>query len=475
MEQNLHTFGESQPFAPIKITEQVLDTNRKYEDRFKNARATKEQRKQDMLMSMQFLRDFGAEDFADDSAVFDAMAMSDITGNIHDRLYSTIAKNALREYVMPDKRTEYVFSLLDDINKINRFWQSHDSMSIEQVIEFLETVNLESIIMQSAKSLAFVSNRLPMQNNRVEKMDDSADMWRHVALIQSMLAPICELIGYDGLAMAMHNVTNQATLRRDHQSQFIDMAQSTLDELPDRRGLQLNVNEVINGLVNGDSDNEPAIIGSERHGIIFGHGYMGNRIGQEQRFEGRFVFREKSVGSLAIKYRDYQRKHGQPKVAPDVVGITTISETDEARMDIFRKMVANAGNLDDDGKSVVRIIGSHDFIEHTVPSLDEYRIDELTTIERDDGYQSPRIYIVREGITYEIQAATVDERSRSRYGRNAHTFYKSNLSDQTDAKILEFMAKIHRRREHIGEAELHPATVESGKKLIRDVMSRGGY
>ncbi|MCL1877006.1 hypothetical protein FWF74_03175 [Candidatus Saccharibacteria bacterium] len=485
MEQNLHKFNDYQPYPHIKISDEAQAAVDHFQSRIKvgHDRERIAAENHDTEQTMMLFRDFCGGDFPDNSPVYDAIALVDIHKGLQERLRERIAHRALNGYIKPDERTEYVFGLLDDCGKVDDFWQKQSSISIEDMCNLLGTVDLEAIPILGAKSLAFMCNRMPLRGNDIQEVSNSPEMQNQMALAQTLLAPACELIGYDGLAMALQSVVSQAAMRRDRQTYFIDKAREVLDQLPPPEELQEDITRVIGGLLDHDSINAESFQGGERHGILFGEGLWdrGNDLP-----DGRFVYRRKSTGSIATKVQDDYRKYGRIETPRDIVGITIIAQDDKERLRIFGQMITNAGRVDDQKIGSAKIIGSSDFIEQMISGIsgtyDENAAKLEAPVERNNGYQTAKVYIRRKNTPFEIQVTTRQERDMNRYGRTAHILYKkpkrgdsAESGDQIDEKILEFMADIHDRREHIGEAELRPTTINASRILIRQLSRVGHY
>lgn len=138
---------------------------------------------------------------------------------------------------------------------------------------------------------------------------------------EALLAPLCEIIGFDGLAMALRSKVICLQLRNTGKGHFVDLAEQILSELgvlgaanPEEtitakernQNYGTIVHRILKSMV-GDIDSSASygielILGGESdHDIVIGNGDIITDL-------LRLVFRLKSVGSLAQKLAEWAEK-----------------------------------------------------------------------------------------------------------------------------------------------------------------------
>ena len=361
-------------------------------------------------------------------------------------------------------------------------WHAHAPM-IEPVELFrhVDVINLETILIQSTHTLA----QLEENHYKSEACYDA------VVRAESMYAPLCEIIGLDGLAMAMRSKASVIRLRNSGRGQFVDEAERLLMTYDgnSQNGTPLSrhfVEEILSEVV-GESDHDFVIGNNAKHGITVGEGLC--------QIEGnpavlRTLWRLKTVGSLADKLareaaeeselKDDKKESSAPvdrSTSPlDVTGITLVAEDDAELIRTYVQMVH--GELSGQAITPVaapsrecafHIRGSKAFVakirselEHQFPDrqeLFEYALDTHGFhVAKVTGY-----YEDNEGrVPFEIQALTAEGRRDARIGKSAHIFYKLSrqLGDRyTPAEQeIQSLARINHRKEYLGIDGLTPAS-----------------
>ena len=149
------------------------------------------------------LSDFGQE-YATDSIRIAAQIYYDyIQGNLDKDKLTDLAKKS--ENDTPSRNALGIstdFAIVSDFWKNNSWlpnpeqdeWEQHIPMvEIPKLLDLSENINLETALIESIHTLAI----LETYSNRSE------DVLKAAIKAESLYAPLCELIGFDGLAMAL--------------------------------------------------------------------------------------------------------------------------------------------------------------------------------------------------------------------------------------------------------------------------------
>lgn len=488
----------------------------------------------DIVDSIHLFRDFCGQDFDDDHPIYDAIAMSEIGNNVFDDMLSGTAKRALKTYYINNKqrsgnykRGKDVFTLLDDRLRLQEYWQDQvgilynmsqykneaiensdpqyyekrdnlfcniinhlyskklepiadpevwvcppEYVKPEALLDSVKRINLETVLIQSTQTLAWIRNRLDLQNNNIEKTNDTPEMLRQITMAQSLLAPICELLGYDGLAMSLESSAWQVRLRNSGNQQYIEKARKILNSLEDVEEIEQLIAKTTDYLVDESNHDKSFHYHKDRHGILFGEGicypnFLDNR-------EVDIRWRRKSTGSLAKKIFE----GGKGRTLSDVIGLTYIMENDEDMLKVFKKIINQSTSSADEnqpklnsgaGKPIKIGSSSESFIEGFWSIISELGAQDISHIQKSDNdFRDVKIRILDSNkVPYEIQLATKESRKENRIGTAAHIFYKQR-KDPTVEDLLAVLS-IHNRREHIGDHKMNPYSVEDAQLFINAI------
>ena len=178
---------------------------------------------------------------------------------------------------------------------------------------------------------------------------DTSEAYELAYKSEALLAPLCEIIGFDGLAMALRSKVICLQLRNTGQGHFVDLAERILSEFgvlgttdtdnPDhvitaeeRNQNYCNITEKILARMIGKTDksrgDSKLVLGQEsNHNIVVGNGDCSYK----WHTELRAVWRLKSVGSLARKLAEGAKKAEKQKredyqkirasISPDILQV----------------------------------------------------------------------------------------------------------------------------------------------------------
>ena len=207
-------------------------------------------------------------------------------------------------------------------NLMQELWQQPMNMlDLDDLLDAGESVGLSTIFMESVNTL----NKL--NNTRY----DTSEAYELAYKSEALLAPLCEIIGFDGLAMALRSKVICLQLRNTGQGHFVDLAERILSEFgvlgatdidsPDqvitaeeRNQNYCNITEKILARMIGKTDKSGSdsklVLGQEsNHNIVVGNG----NCSYEWHTELRAVWRLKSVGALARKLAEAAKKAEKQK------------------------------------------------------------------------------------------------------------------------------------------------------------------
>ena len=274
-------------------------------------------------------------------------------------------------------------------NLIKELWQQPMNMlDLDDLLDAGDSVGLSTIFMESVNTL----NKL--NNTRY----DTSEAYELAYKSEALLAPLCEIIGFDGLAMALRSKVTCLQLRNTSQGHFVDLAERILSEFgvlgatdidsPDqvitaeeRNQNYCNITEKILARMIGKTDksggDSKLVLGQEsNHNIVVGNG----NCSYGWHTELRAVWRLKSVGSLARKLAEAAKKAEKQKredyqkirasISPDIL---------QAYDDKMNSVKAKEKERQD-GREFISYEDLQAYDENTIKILDDLKtqyIDEL--------------------------------------------------------------------------------------------------
>jgi len=401
---------------------------------------------------------------------------------------SAQAREALRVYANNTTETEeekrYVIGLASDRPVITNFW--HESVasrystdpelqsllqsdeptdvSIEHwgvhaksiepryINELASSVNLESLLIKAGELLA--------QLDPSTATNDSQTLDRaHQA--EALLAPLCEIIGFDALAMALYSHVHVLRAMFTGNLAPLQQAQNIINERGNKEQVDRDVQELF-GVVFGDNIHEQIIDHGAQHGIMMGEGYC---TGECLRVNWRL----KSVGSLAKKL-DARSPENIPL---DIIG-ATVTTQDIPQIASRLKRIIERSESDErvvltptsERDAAIHVKGTAEYIETIREGLGYENLEAMRKVadivEVDAGaHRVCKVTLVftqpgRPELRAEIQITTESDRVENRIGKAAHMLYKlikhlgigADTIDRED--YAQDLALIHARKKHLG-------------------------
>lgn len=329
-------------------------------------------------------------------------------------------------------------------------------------------VNIESHLIAATNSLRWFLSYNPM---------GYADALQRARRAESLHAPICEIIGFDGIAMALQSNLATMQLRQLGQEQYSEQARQHLLHLADPHITDQRVHDMLTA-AQGSSQHQQVLQHGEKHGIMIGEGTTGPD-------DLRVVWRKKTLGSTARRFA----RLPAGMFPPDIIGATVI--TNDAHQSGTVLMTA-LRNIEADSRMKLQLSPSRDKPLH-VRGAPEYIADvaagmgyeSIEALEQDadvrrtsaSDYQVAKVTFSfqqwgePQPLDVELQTNRVTDRYEARVGSAAHALYKltgkSATPEETDA-----IAKIHSRKKFLGENGLTRQSEERAAVLMHDIYAQ---
>lgn len=322
-------------------------------------------------------------------------------------------------------------------------------------------VNLESVVISAIGHIIKLRKSGATGERLLQQIYDA----------ETVYAPLAEIVGFDGVAMALRSEAAKKRLYRAGHKAYIDRAENHLLELAScPEDVHANVTDILGIVSDGHVQTRPVLGEDPSQGIIIGESTVVPR-SLEAMLElndlepYRAVWRLKTVGSLANKMYKYDIEHpGEGIILPgDTLGITLITPNQAQQGMLFAELISNTydahvqdgsglhlvasasrkwantpfhvrGRMDDIdetmyyiGPTLDRIPGGHDMVDR--------RVDQT-------GFEVMKLTLQYYGLPVEIQVVTEDIREKSRIGHYAHVKHKGNREvDPADLWDIKRRAK----------------------------------
>lgn len=346
-------------------------------------------------------------------------------------------------------------------------------LNLQDKLEFMEQTNVEAVLIKSCEMIDNLQD--PGQRS-------GSSLLRDIVEVESYLAPLVEIMGFEGLAAAMRSEAIITRFKATGKEQVIGAAREQIDRIREA-GVEGLVSKVLTvGRPEASRDQvitrrvvkeipgkRPVVMGEFAVETDDGALLAGN-------------YRLKTVGSLAKKI-DRGNLH-QPM---DMVGMMVIANDHQELID---QHVAFASRMIDSDDIQLEAAGSHnralyvqgspEFTRQLEQRMRAAGLLEQVEIKTDDPAKREQrgygIYEVAKMTFYmqhgdisvptELQFVTKQERDRARLGEVSHIGYKAGggLSSQDAARMRE----IYRRKEYAAGdgTEINPRTKSRGEAMV---------
>lgn len=440
-------------------------------------------------------------DFCDDylsAPVYSAAMLGPIVDAYTQSSTHAAAVAALRSYIDHEsaETRQYVLGIVADRPVLTAFWrdtvdaqsqntpeihnllQSCDAIHVtpeqwgsrvplvapDRILSLLNAVNLESLLIKSVETLVQLDPATAKNNS---------DTFIQLYQAESLLAPLCEIIGFDGLAMALQSRSYIIRSTFTDNTEPVERATALVNE----RGNEHQVDDDVQALftaVFGEHIHEQVIRHAAPHGIIIGEGLC-------TRDNLRVVWRLKSIGSLARKLNDNK------SYPMDIIGATVIAHNETQLAERLGRIIDHSHDDErirltptTERTDAVHVKGTPDYIETIRKGLGfdslesmrrfvdvkevapgEHRVSKVTLVFRQDN---------RPDLRAEIQLTTAADRIEARIGSAAHLLYK--FSQHAEKPIdPNDLAAIRARKDKLNPTTYHlnPLSVMRGDALCREL------
>ena len=343
-------------------------------------------------------------------------------------------------------------------------------VDVEQMAEFLDKTNIEAVIIKACE--LHDNMRYPSSSRESAKLQD-------VLEAESFYAPLCEVMGFDGLAASLRSQAHIIRLKGQGEHDLIEEIREQYETIR-----QVGVRNLVNTIFGTEKVKTEAVVGPRSEESCPNRSiHIGDFLAKNgKKVEGKY--RLKTVGSWAAKVHEARQNDKLEYTPMDVLGLTVISDTvkDQARdfveflqrrIDMnpaFQLKKANSKS------SAIYVQGTVDYVnavrwEMWQHGFDigrcEFAIqDDESVKQRGQKYQVSKVTFLMDhpeldnGVPVEVQFVTKAERQRSRTGEVAHIIYKyirqlerqRSVSDEEKLFIAQTMSRllkqIHQRRDY---------------------------
>ena len=430
--------------------------------------------------------------------VYTAAMLGPIADSLGSLEQTSQALQALGEFDAnsSDEDSLYVLGLLADKPVVQEFWQqqlgelhasdpqllslleSTDQQLIDSnpvwktkaklirprlMNDLLDNVNLETLLIQSAETLEYLDSDQAAPNNiTLQKVHQA----------ESILAPLGEIIGFDGLAMALQSRAYVLRSTFSDQLEPLIYARSLISERGGKNQVEQDVQSLFTTLF-GEAIHEQVIEHTEPHGIVIGEGLCTPN-------DLRVIWRLKSVGSLARKLALGENLENPPM---DIIGATIIADTNKqlaeqlgriierSHEDVHIKLTPTPERTD-----AVHVKGTKGYIDTVRKGLGFRSIDAMRRFVDvkevpPGGHQVCKVTLThsapgRPELRAEIQLTTKIDRIESRLGSAAHLGYK--YADRPDPIYL---TGISGRKSLLNVVGLIPASIPRALEFQQFIRS----
>ncbi len=328
-------------------------------------------------------------------------------------------------------------------------------------------VNIESVLIANAGMIRWFL---------AHNAGDYADALQRARSVEVFHAPMSEIMGIDGMAMAMQSQRALMRLDKLGAQEYIDQAQLQLQDLTDPGVVDARIDEILTAL-SGYSHHHQPLRHDESHGIMIGEGVSGPE-------KLRTVWRIKSIGRTAEKL---YKQQSFDRIT-DAIGITSITEnafqSGQVIASALGKVMDNPRfTLQSSPKrnTPVHVRGGVEFVYDVARGMGYRNTDELRSYA-DVKETSPEDYQVakfaftnqRWGDKYpvngELQTNRAEDRVAARIGTPNHAFYKLTGRNATPEEA-EAVAHTNSRMQFLGINGLTLQSRQRAEQLLREIYA----
>ena len=343
-------------------------------------------------------------------------------------------------------------------------------VDVEQMAEFLDKTNIEAVIIKACELLD--NMRYPSSSRESAKLQD-------VLEAESFYAPLCEVMGFDGLAASLRSQAHIIRLKGQGEHDLIEEIREQYETIR-----QVGVRNLVNTIFGTEEVKTEAVVGPRSEESCPNRSiHIGDFLAQNgKEVEGKY--RLKTVGSWAAKVHE-ARQNDKPEYTPmDVLGLTVISDTVEDQARDFVAFLQQRIDMNpafqlkkaDSKSKAICVQGTVDYVnavrwEMWQHGFDigrcEFAIQDDESVKQcGQKYQVSKVTFLMDhpeldkGVPVEVQFVTKAERQRSRTGEVAHIIYK-------------YIRQLERKRP-VPDKEKHFIAKEMSR-LLKQIHQRRDY
>ncbi len=328
-------------------------------------------------------------------------------------------------------------------------------------------VNIESHLIAAANSLRWFLSHNP---------SGQADALQRARRAESLHAPLSEIIGFDGIAMALQSHIALMRLRQSDQTDYIAAARTQRGYVSEPGAADERVDRILRGTL-GKSTHHQVLTHGERHGVMIGEGVSG-------REDIRTIWRIKTVGSAARKLSQLP----QGSELTDIFGATLI--TNDARQSGVMLNRALLSALSDPRMTLrpspqrdkpLHVRGTPEFIADVADGMGMASVAALARVA-DLRPTTPNDYhVAKLSMDYqewgnirptsvEIQINTKEGREDARIGSPSHALHKLTHRPATEEQVMA-LAQIRQGKALLGQNGLTLQSRQRAEQLYRHIKS----
>lgn len=343
-------------------------------------------------------------------------------------------------------------------------------VDVEQMAKFLDKTNIEAVIIKACELLD--NMRYPSSSRESAKLQD-------VLEAESFYAPLCEVMGFDGLAASLRSQAHIIRLKGQGKHDLIEEIREQYETIR-----HAGVRNLVNTIFGTEEVKTKAVVGPRSEESCPNRSiHIGDFLAQNgKEVEGKY--RLKTVGSWAAKVHE-ARQNGKPEYTPmDVLGLTVISDTVKAQARDFVAFLQQRIDTNPafqlkkaaSKSSAICVYGTVDYVTTVRQEMEQrgFDIERCEFVVQDaesvkqcgQKYQVSKVTFLMDhpeldkGVPVEVQFVTKAERQRSRTGEVAHIIYKyirqlerkRPVPDEEKHFIAQTMSRllkqIHQRRDY---------------------------
>ncbi len=322
----------------------------------------------------------------------------------------------------------------DQAIKVQHWMEKSRVINVETMHELLEQVNLESVLIKAAELLDNLTYVPPKDRSLIQDIFEA----------ESFYAPLCEILGFDGLSMALRDAAARNRSEKSGntliQAQALEMRDNVIDAG--------SIDSVVEAIFGDNALTAPVLGQLSDHGVR-----IDEVIASLNGAELAGVARVKSVGSLALKLA-----RGAGERPMDIVGMTFVANDVTEASIFFHALLARLKNIDvaqlqpaPSRKEAVHIRGDSSYISEYTKHMDpDIEVDEKP--EEPGAYQVAKVTALFFGvIPVEIQVQTKDDRKNGRIGTASHTTFK----DGGTGLRTELLGSIYDRKRRLARDRIN--------------------